>query len=204
MSTVIEREPQVTAQDEIPPFPVRRWTLEEYQRLRDSGMFDEERVELIEGWIVPKMTKNPLHDSTIMVLDDMLRPELPASMWLRVQSAVTVGRSEPEPDLTIVRKVAHKYRHNHPGEGDIEMVIEVADSSLPKDRRKSTTYAEAGIPIYWIVNFPERQLEVFEGPLRDASRYASSRIFGTGTSIAVRLEDRNFEIAVDDIFEADE
>jgi hypothetical protein len=41
----------------------------------------------------------------------------------------------------------------------------VADASLSRDRSiKKQIYARAGIPVYWIVNLPERRIEVYADP----------------------------------------
>src|SRR5579862_9140639 len=84
----------------IPPFPVRPFTVDEYHRMIDADVLDEgDAVELLEGWIVPKMPRNPPHDATIGLADDALRIRLPAGWHVRLQSAITTSDSEPEPDL---------------------------------------------------------------------------------------------------------
>jgi Uma2 family endonuclease len=44
------------------------------------------------------------------------------------------------------------------------LVIEVAESSLIKDRRKSTIYARAGVPEYWLVDVESQRVEVRTQP----------------------------------------
>src|SRR5260221_3114997 len=86
----------------VPPIEVKRWTLEKYHELIASGVFDEDdRVELIEGWIVPKMPHSPEHDLTIEDLEEQLAPVLPKEWKIRIQSALSIPtvESEPEPDL---------------------------------------------------------------------------------------------------------
>ncbi|HWL07604.1 MAG TPA: hypothetical protein VNQ76_04305, partial [Planctomicrobium sp.] len=95
MSTIIS--PDGPALDDRPPFPVRRWSLEEYHSLINQGMFDDEHVELLEGWIVPKMTRNTKHETGRTYLEEQLRPLLGSSMYLRIQQAITTLDSEPEP-----------------------------------------------------------------------------------------------------------
>src|SRR5205085_1775955 len=87
-----------------PPFPVRRFTVDEYHRLIQSGILGEdERVELLEGWIVPKMPRNSRHDGTIDFVARALGLCLPSGRWCRTQEAITTVDSEPEPDLAVVR-----------------------------------------------------------------------------------------------------
>ena len=43
--------------------------------------------------------------------------------------------------------------------------MEVADSTYPDDAGEYLeVYAEAGIPLYWIVNILSRRIEVYSGP----------------------------------------
>src|SRR5688500_11540548 len=89
---------------ERPPFPVRRFTVEEYQRMGELGILTEDdRVELLEGWIVPKMNRNPPHDGTIEILQQWFSGVLPTAWRCRIQSALVTMDSQPEPDLVIVR-----------------------------------------------------------------------------------------------------
>src|SRR5437016_4994181 len=96
---------------------------------------------------------------------------LPAGWDLRVQSAITLTESEPEPDFAIVRGDESAYLTRHPTTADIGLVVEVSDSTLPGDRDdKGRIYARAGIPCYWIVNLVDRQVEVHtlpSGPVAD-------------------------------------
>ncbi len=83
-------------------------------------------------------------------------------MVLRMQSAITLSRSEPEPDAALVRGNARTYAKHHPKPPDIGLVIEVSDSTLDGDRiDKGRLYAEAGIVCYWIVNLVDRQIEIY-------------------------------------------
>ena len=91
---------------------------------------------------------------------------LPAGWHLRVEGFVRIpDYNEPEPDLSVVRGESDDYTDHHPGPADIALVVEVADSSLSRDRgEKRDNYARAGIPVYWIVNLVGRQLEVSSNP----------------------------------------
>jgi Uma2 family endonuclease len=150
----------------IPELPVRRFTVDEYHRMIADGYFaDDERFELLEGWITPKMVRNPPHDAVITLLDEAIRPNLPPGWLLRIQSALTTVESEPEPDLAVVRGRPRDYSTRHPGPGDIALVVEVAESSLDRDRGvKRRIYARAGIPVYWLVNLATSRVEVYSEP----------------------------------------
>jgi Uma2 family endonuclease len=144
----------------------RRFTVDEYHRLIELGILTEDdNLELIDGYLVQKMSRNPPHDGTLHDLFKRLLAVLPPGWDIRGQSAVTLTRSEPEPDLAVVRAEATGYRTRHPTAADVGLVIEVADSTLPGDRAdKGRIYAEAGIGCYWIVNIPDRQVEVYTSP----------------------------------------
>ena len=146
--------------------PVRRFTVEEYRRLGESGILaEDDRVELLEGWIVPKMVHNPPHDNAVELIDEALRAELPAGFFVRVQSAIHTADSEPEPDLALVSGSPRARKGRHPTPDEVALVVEVADASLDRDRgAKARLYARAGIRAYWIVNLVDRQVEVHEDP----------------------------------------
>jgi Putative restriction endonuclease len=148
-----------------PPYPVRKFTVDEYHRLIQVGVLTEDDpVELLEGWIVPKMPRNTPHDVCIDKSQDALRAHLPAGWRLRVQSAITTADSEPEPDFAIVLGPAERYLPHHPLTADIATLIEVADSSLARDREKKRIYGSAGIATYWIINLVDAQVEVYSEP----------------------------------------
>lgn len=144
----------------------RRFSVAEYHKLIEIGMLTEDdNLELLDGYLVHKMSRNPPHDATLQLIQETLPRLLPAGWCLRMQSAITLSRSEPEPDGAIVRGKARTYAAQHPRPPDIGLVIEVADSTLDGDRTdKGRIYAEAGITCYWIVNLVDRQLEVYTLP----------------------------------------
>ncbi len=158
-------QPQTLA-PAIPPFPLRRFTVEEYHKLARTGVLPSGApFELLEGWIVPKMTRHPPHDTTLDKTQEALRDRLSRAWRLRIQSAITTTDSEPEPDIAVVPGPADRYNNRHPGPSDIALLVEVADSSLLEDRNdKGRIYARAGIAVYWIVNVQQRQVEVYTDP----------------------------------------
>jgi len=132
----------------------------------ESGVLTEDdHVELLEGWIVPKLIHNPRHDATIDQIQEVLRPLLPGGWRVRIQSTITTGESEPEPDLAIVSGQAASFVTRHPAPAEIALVIEVADSSISTDREfKGRIYARARIPMYWLVNLVDAVVEVYRDP----------------------------------------
>jgi Uma2 family endonuclease len=132
----------------------RRFSVTEYHRLIELGVLNEDdNLELLEGYLVHKMSRNPPHDAAIQKGTRKWIRVLPPGWDLRVQSAITLPESEPEPDFAIVRGDANAYLTRHPIAADVGLVVEVSDSTLPGDRDdKGRIYARAGIPCYWIVN----------------------------------------------------
>ena len=171
----------------IPPFPVRRFTVDEYHRLIQAAILTEDDpVELLEGWITPKMPRNPPHDCCLDQTDEAIRKRLPGGWRVRVQSAITTPDSEPEPDLVVVPGPASRDRARHPGPGEVELVVEVADSSLSHDRNeKGRLYARARLPVYWIVNLVDSWVEVYTDPTGPAAvpSYRQHQDYGLNDSV---------------------
>jgi Uma2 family endonuclease len=145
--------------------PRRKFTREEYHRLAESGILrEEERVELIEGDIVPMVPIGPEHATQTLGLYERVRRLFGKGYHVRIQCPLALGESEPVPDIAVVKGKLTDYKHAHPTHA--VLVIEVAQSSLPYDRTvKTSLYAKAGIPEYWILDLEHRQLEVYREPL---------------------------------------
>jgi hypothetical protein len=157
------------------PGQLMQFTVDQYHRMIQTAILTEDdAVELLEGWVVRKMARNPPHDATISKVDSLLRKLLPQGWFTRIQSAVTTADSEPEPDVVIASGTTDDYMARHPGPTDVALVIEVADSSLPRDREvKGAIYARANVSRYWIVNLSERQVEVYSEPSGPAAAHPS-------------------------------
>jgi hypothetical protein len=173
-----------------PPFPVRRFTVAKYHRLIDIGVLAEgERCELLEGWIVPMMSRNPPREVAMALALQALTSDIPAGWHIRTQSAVAGDRSEPEPDFSIVAGSPRNYLADHPTGENIALAIEIADSSLAFDRtHKARVYASAGICVCWIINIPERQIEVYRDPVSSpAPAYRSRRDYAIGAEVPLEI-----------------
>jgi Uma2 family endonuclease len=171
----------------IPKFSVAR-----YQRMIENGILTpDDKVELLENYVVLKMPRNPLHDSSIQRILRPILKALPPHWDVRVQSSVTLVDSQPEPDFAIVRGTASDYERNHPIPADVGLLIEVADSSLLRDQRdKTRIYARGGIPCYWIVNLVDQLVEVHTQPTGPANvpAYGLSHHFGPRDAVSLVLD----------------
>jgi Uma2 family endonuclease len=144
----------------------RRFTVNEYHRLIETGIVNEDdNIELLEGYLVRKSSRSPLHAAAIQKGNKEWFRVLPAGWDFRVLCGVTLTESELEPDIAIVRGDAKVYLTRHPTTADIGLVVEISDSTLASDRdARGRIYAHASIPAYWIVNLNGRQVEVYTSP----------------------------------------
>lgn len=169
-----------------------RFSVAKYHKLIEIGILTEDDdLELLDGYLVHKMSRNPPHDAAIQKIVKRLFRALPPDWDLRIQCAVTLSRSEPEPDLAVVRGDETRYLTNHPGSADCGLVIEVADSTLDGDRiDKGRIYAEAGITCYWIVNLVDRQIEVYTQPsgATATSAFGQRQDYRMGNNVPLLLD----------------
>src|SRR5260370_19563791 len=145
---------------------IARFSQARYQKMIEVGILPpEDKVELLENYVVLKMPRNPPHDGTVQLGTEALLPLVPPGWRLRVQLTVVFTDSQPEPDFAVVRGDARTYMARHPGPADVGLLIELADSSLLRDQRdKTRIYARGGIPGYWIINLVDRPVEVYTQP----------------------------------------
>jgi len=146
----------------------RRWTLEEYDRMADLGLFQGQRVELIGGEIIQMPPRKNEHAIATGLAEEAGEAAFGPDVWIRIQMPLHLqGFSAPEPDLAVVPGRPRDYaKTGHPTTA--LLVVEISDTTLPFDRRfKASLYATAGIADYWIVNLDDRQLEVYRSPAAD-------------------------------------
>lgn len=150
----------------IPPLPVHRFTVEEYHKLAEIGVLTPgDRVELIHGWIVAKMTLNPPHNYGVNALMRALIGLAGNAATVRVQQPITTNDSEPEPDVVLAVGSHADYKTRQPGPSECVLVAEVADSTLRQDQTtKLELYAGAKVAVYWVVNLVDRRVEVYTQP----------------------------------------
>ncbi len=189
----------------MPPGAVYRLDVEQYHAMIRAGVLTaDDQVELLEGWLFPKMAKNPPHRIATHRTQRALDTLVPAGWYVDAQEPITLAASEPEPDVCIVRGVTEDYPDRNPGPPDVALVVEIADSTLERDRGlKKQMYARAGIPVYWIINLAERQLEEYTVPTASDSApdYQQRRDYNLSESITVRIEDRDIGVlAVRELF----
>ena len=197
MSTTTPTQP--ASSPILPTGPVLyRMTVDEYERIGE--MLDDPRVELIDGHLVKKMRKNPEHSwSTKQISKAMERLLPPGWTWRTEQPVRIPAYDEPEPDVSIVRGSDVDYMHRKPGPADVGLLVEVSESSLSIDRsEKLRAYARAAIPVYWIVNLVDRQVEVYTTPGGD--EYTTRQDFLPGQQVPLVIDGQPLgHIAVDEV-----
>jgi Uma2 family endonuclease len=167
-------------------------SVEQYHQLIRLGILtDDDPVELIEGALIRRTPANPLHRFVTRAAFDAISKLLPAEWHCQMQEPITLDDGEPEPDVSIIRGQTTDYRDRHPGAADVALVIEVADSTLDRDRGiKLRSYARAGIAEYWIINILDRQVEVFRNPRASADPpdYATPTVYRQEQNLPIGID----------------
>jgi Uma2 family endonuclease len=165
--------------------PARRpFTVSEYERLIAADILHEDdRVELINGEILEMTPIGIRHAACVIELTEIFTAQLHKRAAVSVQNPIQLGEhSQPQPDVTLLRRRADRYASARPTAADILLVIEVADSSLESDRMvKLPLYAQAGIPEVWIVSLTEDHIEVYTQPENGA--YTRAQRAGHGETL---------------------
>jgi Uma2 family endonuclease len=182
-----------------------RLTVRQFEQMIDAGVFrDEDHVELLGGLLVDQMTTNDPHDFAVDQIGAILTRGLPDEWIARQEKSVVLGRFwRPQPDVAVARGPRERYDSAAPKVAELGMLTEVADSSYRKDRgTKWRKYAACRIPIYWILNLPQRQLEVHSVPVGrgKAAEYRHVTTYGPDDEVPVTLEGRELlRIKVSDL-----
>jgi Uma2 family endonuclease len=184
--------PSADASAAIPTELIYRLSVEQYHAMADHGILGEDDpVELLEGWLVQKMTKHPPHSLCTRRTRRALERVLPTGWYVDSQEPITLADSEPEPDVLVIRGEIDDYPDRHPGPNEVPLVVEVAETSLRSDREmKQRVYARALIPVYWIANLIESKFEVYTDPTGPAEQphYRQRQEFGPADEIPVVLD----------------
>ena len=163
----------------------RRFTVAEYHRLGEVGILPEDsRIELIAGDIVVREPIGSYHAGTVDRLTRLWTSLLGAHAVVQVQNPVELAEEDTEvqPDVTLLRPRADFYATRHPVAADVLLLIEVADTSLPRDRRVTVPlYARASVGEVWLVDLTADRVEVYRDPT--AGGYGHVRTLGRGESI---------------------
>jgi Uma2 family endonuclease len=182
-------EPEPASSDRL-----YRLTVDQYHQMARAGILGEDDpVELLEGLLVTKMTKNERHILAVKLIFRVLDRAVPAGWHVSKEDPVSVSLyNEPEPDLAVVRGGPRDYADRKPGPADLALLVEVSDTTYATDQRKLLIYARAGILVYWIVNLPLERVEVYTEPTvaEGLPSYGSCRNYGPGDEVPLTLDGR--------------
>lgn len=159
-----------------------RFTVDEYHEMARAGVLGEDvRVELIEGEIVDMTPIGSRHAAAVDLLTRWLVQGCGERAIVRIQGPVRLSpRSELQPDVAVLRARDDFYRTSAVAPGDVLLLVEIADTSLPYDRGvKLPLYARARIPEVWLADLIRDRVEVFSEPAPDGYRRSETRERGT-------------------------
>ena len=171
-----------------PAITKRRFSVKEYYLMADAGILSpRDRVELIDGEIVQMAAMGSYHAGCVNTLNRAFMETLGRRVVVSVQNPVRLSeRSEPQPDIELLRPRADLYTESHPRPGDVMLIVEVSHSTVEYDMDvKTPLYAEAGIPELWLVNLDEDFIDGLSDP--DGAGYRTLRRYVRGERIAPAL-----------------
>jgi Uma2 family endonuclease len=153
------------------PSLLRLWTVDEYYQMAKIGILQpDEKVELIAGQIIRNMTpQGSFHAAAITRTNRLFNQPTQPRFLVRSQLPIQLdNRSEPEPDIALVKSDRLDYDDRHPKAEEVYLIIEIADSTLKTDLTlKNKVYAEANIADYWVLDLTKRQLYVYRQPTEE-------------------------------------
>jgi Uma2 family endonuclease len=180
----------------------KRWTRAECKALESTGLWNNEKLELIEGDLIDRMGKNRPHVNTMMLVMEWLigvfgikfiTPEAPIDV-----ATADNPTSEPQPDLAVLAHPCSAFTTSNPQASDVRLLVEISDTTLAFDRKvKAGLYARAAIVEYWVVDVTERRIVVHRDPRGEVWGNVAS--YGPGESIEP-LSAPGRKFLVDDAF----
>ncbi len=173
--------------------PFRPLTRAEYHKLGELGFFEDERVELLFGLVIPMSPLDPSHVTSSYLVRRTLEVKLAgrAHVFENVPFAAS-DISEPQPDILVTPEVSWKEHATK-----AILVVEIARSSIRRDKGpKSLVYGLADVDEYWIVNHVDEVVEVYRD--RHEGEWRTKQTFSRGQHIAM-LAFPDVTLAVDDI-----
>ena len=179
-----------------PEFPPHRMSIDRYQRMVEAGVYGaKDPVYLWEGRLVETLPKSPPYSFAAMSLLNILVKMVPEGWHVGYRIPLAIGpESMPEPDLMVVRGDPEDYVGRARTARDVAFLIEVSDSSLALGLNdlKHAAYVADGIPEYWSVDLPRREIMVFRKPSEASGRrfYREDWWYGSDDAIPVVLDGR--------------
>jgi Uma2 family endonuclease len=165
-----------------------RFTVEEFHRMDGAGVFQDKRVELIEGSIIDMAPIGFFHGGSSNRLNWLFGEPAAKGRWIvSLQNSIALSEeSEPQPDLMLLKPSPSFYTDRLPIPEDVLLLVEISHSTLTLDRDvKIPLYGQAGIVEVWIINLQDKQLEVHREP--HYTGYASVTVLQAGQKVSPLL-----------------
>ena len=172
---------------------------EEYHKMGEAGILQEKGIELINGEILKMSPIGSNHLSCVNLLTEILFEKLnKREVIISVQNPIRLDEySEPEPEISLLKRTEDHYSSRLPNADDTLLVIEIAESSLEYDRTiKLPLYAENAVPEFWLINLKQKQVEAYWEPSSGAYRFRE--LLRAGDILKARH--LQLEISVEEIF----
>jgi Uma2 family endonuclease len=187
------------AERQAPGYPPRkRWTRAECQTLEATGLWERERLELIEGELISRMGKKRPHVNAMIFVMKWLA-DVFGALYVTPEAPIDVSpednpTNEPEPDLAVLKQPCSAYESANPGPSDVRLLVEISDTTLVFDLgTKARLYARAGIPEYWVVDVVGRRIVAHRYPR--AGVFENVLSYREGESIApLSAPNRSFRV----------
>ena len=174
----------------------KRFRVEDFRKMTEAGILPEESGwEVIDGYLMDKMTIGSKHASIVNRLNSLLSGLVENRAIVSVQNPIQIDDyNEPEPDIALLHKRSDFYAKSLPTSTDVFLLIEVAETTIAYDRDvKMTLYAEAGIMEVWLVNLNEESIEQYSSPQN--GRFGSVETLRKGQSIqSISLEELSLNV----------
>jgi Uma2 family endonuclease len=171
-----------------------RMTAERFFEMVDTGVFDKTRVFLWNGELVEKMAPARPHTIATTSLMTLLSRLVPQGWHVTQEQPIALSHDKaPEPDIAVARGGLRDYPRRPPTARDLTLLVEVAESSLRYDEGEVLrAFATAEIPVYWVVNLPERRVEVYTEPSgpADPPSYRRRNDYAPNDEVPVVLDGR--------------
>lgn len=184
----------------IAPVKTRPFTITEFHKMVETGILTKnDRVELIQGEIIPMAPIGPFHAACVNILTRVLIQRVPPDVIVHIQNPLRLDpHMEVYPDLTLLRPRLDQYKHQIPEPADVLLLIEVADTSLSRDQNeKLPHYAQVGIPEVWLIDVANETVIIHREPSGQQYQQVSSAKHGTHLTSSTLS---NLIIAVNEIF----
>jgi Uma2 family endonuclease len=184
--------------EQISPVTRKRFRVEDFHKMMKAGIIPEESGwEVIDGYLIDKMTIGSKHASVIRRLSKLLERKVGEIALISGQNPVHIDDyNEPEPDIALLKPRADFYATSHPTPEDVLIAIEISDSTLVYDREIKKTLYAAGIAEYWLVNLQNGTVGFYAQP-KDGN-YRLTIISEAGEMLESHAVE-NLTLAIDEI-----